>query len=226
MIRAGLVVKVSIFYSFLFLISLVSQQTHAQDDCAIATAHPEATAAGCKVLDNGGNAFDAAIAVTAALGVVEPYSSGLGGGGFYLLHVADSGRDVFIDAREVAPERVSESMYLNAAGSVVPQRSREGPLAAAIPGIPAALKHLSKHYAKLPVGADLQPAITLARDGFSVDPRYVRAVGWVEKRIRKFPLAERIFFNQGERFEVGETLKQPELAKTLEVMARRFGLFL
>ena len=225
MIRAGLLVKVSIFYSFLFFISLVSQQTHARNDCAIATAHPEATAAGCEVLGNGGNAFDAAIAVTAALGVVEPYSSGLGGGGFYLLHVADSGRDVFIDAREVAPERVSESMYLNEAGEVVPQRSREGPLAAAIPGIPAALTHLSKHYAKLPVGADLQPAITLARDGFSVDPRYVRAVGWVEKRIRKFPLAERIFFNDGERFEVGETLKQPELAKTLEVMAKDLDSF-
>jgi len=203
----------------------VSQQALAGDDCAIATAHPEATAAGCKVLRDGGNAFDAAIAVTAALSVVEPYSSGLGGGGFYLLHVADSDRDVFIDAREVAPERVSESMYLNATGKAVPQRSREGPLAAAIPGIPAALKHLSKYYAKLPVGSDLQPAIMLARNGFSVDPRYVRAVGWVEKRIRKFALAERIFFNQGEPYKVGEILRQPELAKTLEVMAEDLDSF-
>jgi len=156
---------------------------------------------------------------------VEPYSSGLGGGGFYLLHVADSDRDVFIDAREVAPERVSESMYLNAAGKAVPQRSREGPLAAAIPGIPAAIKHLSKYYAKLPVAFDLQPAIMLARNGFSVDPRYVRAVGWVEKRIRKFALAERIFFNQGEPYKVGETLRQPELAETLEVMAEDLDSF-
>ena len=217
--------KVSIFYSFIFFVSLVSQQAHAGDDCAIATAHPEATAAGCKVLRNGGNAFDAAIAVTAALSVVEPYSSGLGGGGFYLLHVADSDRDVFIDAREVAPERVSESMYLNAAGKAVPQRSREGPLAAAIPGIPAAIKHLSKYYAKLPVAFDLQPAIMLARNGFSVDPRYVRAVGWVEKRIRKFALAERIFFNQGEPYKVGEILRQPELAETLEVMAEDLDSF-
>ena len=72
---------------------------------------------------------------------------------------------------------------------------------------------------------DLQLAIMLARNGFSVDPRYVRAVGWVEKRIRKFALAERIFFNRGESYKVGETLRQPELAKTLEVMAEDLDSF-
>ncbi|MFL2667452.1 MAG: gamma-glutamyltransferase [Burkholderiales bacterium] len=219
------ILKLSTVYFFVIIFCSLSHQTQASDSCAIATAHPEATAAGCEVLLDGGNAFDAAIAVTAALGVVEPYSSGLGGGGFYLLHVADSGRDVFVDAREIAPERASEGLYLNAEGLGVPLRSREGPLAAAIPGIPAALQHLSTVYAKLPLEAVLQPAITLARDGFSVDPRYVRAVGWVEKRIRKFKLSERIFFNKGEPFKLGEVLKQPDLAQTLETMAKDIDSF-
>lgn len=195
-------------------------QAQASDTCAIASAHPDATAAGCKILQNGGNAFDAAIAVTAALGVVEPYSSGLGGGGFYLLHFAESEKNVFIDAREMAPGLASESLYLDELGKAVPQRSREGPLAAAIPGIPAALQHLSKHYSKLSLAETLRPAIKLAHDGFAVDPRFVRAVGWVEKRLRKFAGAESVFFNAGEAFELGQILKQPQLAETLTELAK------
>ena len=224
-VSLGLLMRMSVVHSFIFGMFLFSHQVQANERCAIATAHPKATAAGCEVLLNGGNAFDAAIAVTAALSVVEPYSSGLGGGGFYLLHVAESGRNVFVDARETAPNQVSESLYLNEAGEAVAKRSREGPLAAAIPGVPAALRHLSKYYSNLPLRSVLKPAITLARDGFLVDPRYVRAVGWVEKRIRRFNLSERIFFNNGTPYKQGEVLKQPELAQTLEALALDINSF-
>jgi gamma-glutamyltranspeptidase/glutathione hydrolase len=112
----------------------------------IATAHPLATAAGHEVLAAGGNAFDAAVAVSAALGVVEPFSSGLGGGGFYLLHRARDGKQVFVDGRERAPAAATRDMYLDAQGAVVRGRSLEGALAAAIPGTPAALVHLAREY--------------------------------------------------------------------------------
>ncbi|HRP85953.1 MAG TPA: gamma-glutamyltransferase, partial [Gammaproteobacteria bacterium] len=115
---------------------------------AVASAHPLATAAGMEVLAAGGNAFDAAVAVSAALGVVEPYSSGLGGGGFWLLHFAADGRQVLVDGRESAPGAAHATMYLDAQGEPVPGLSLNGPLAAGIPGTPAALAHVSEHYGR------------------------------------------------------------------------------
>ncbi|HIP53280.1 MAG TPA: gamma-glutamyltransferase, partial [Chromatiales bacterium] len=106
---------------------------------AIASAHPLATEAGMEILAEGGNAFDAAVAVSAVLAVVEPYSSGLGGGGFWLLHRARDGREVMVDGRERAPLAAHRDMYLDDSGAVVPRLSIDGPLAAGIPGEPAAL---------------------------------------------------------------------------------------
>ncbi len=118
---------------------------------AVASAHPQATAAGVEILRAGGNAFDAAVAVSAALAVVEPYSSGLGGGGFWLLHLADSGRDVMVDGRERAPLAATADMYLDANGRFVPERALNGALAAGIPGAPAALVHIAEPYGPLPL---------------------------------------------------------------------------
>ena len=124
----------------------------------------------------------------------------------HLVHLAESEKKVFIDAREVAPQAASEKIYLDESGEVVPGLSREGPLAAAIPGIPSAISHLSKYYARLPLTDTLRPAISLAKEGFLVDPRFVRAVGWVEKRIRKFPITENIFFKAAQPFGLGDIL--------------------
>src|SRR5262245_5131707 len=101
---------------------------------AIASAHELATQAGLEILKQGGNAFDAAVAVSSTLAVVEPSSSGLGGGGFWLLHRASDGFETMVDAREVAPKAATRDMFLDDQGNVVPGRSTATALAAAIPG--------------------------------------------------------------------------------------------
>ncbi|WP_289303023.1 gamma-glutamyltransferase, partial [Methylophaga sp. UBA3996] len=115
-------------------------------DVAVASAHPLATQAGIEILEQGGNAFDAAVAVTAALAVVEPAGSGLGGGGFWLLHQAETNKDIMVDGREMAPGKASTDMYLNQQGEFEQSRSLNGPLAAGIPGVPAGIVYLSEHY--------------------------------------------------------------------------------
>ncbi len=116
---------------------------------AIASAYPLASRAGQEVLAKGGNAFDAAVAVSAALAVVEPTSSGLGGGGFYLLHREADGFETMLDAREKAPAAATRDMYLDKSGNPIARASIDGPLAAAIPGEPAAFDYLARRFGKL-----------------------------------------------------------------------------
>ncbi len=186
---------------------------------AIATAHPTATAAGREVLEAGGNAFDAAVAITAALAVVEPYSSGLGGGGFYLLHEVASGRDVMLDARERAPGQASREMYLDDQGNPQPDLSIDGALAAGIPGIPAALDHLAADYGVLPLSSSLDPAIRAARSGFEVTEMYRRLAGFREEVLASDPGSRTIFLDDGELPALGHVIRQPDLAETLERIA-------
>lgn len=189
---------------------------------AIATAHPIATAAAQQVLDAGGNAFDAAIAASATLGVVEPYGSGLGGGGFYLLRlVEDDGsvRHLFIDARETAPLKAHADLYRDAKGEVQRDPSINGALAAAIPGLPAALVHLADHYGQLPLSQSLAPAITAAEQGFKVTQRY-RALGSFRlEAMRRDPETARLFLRDNEIPAAGTLITQPELAATLRQLA-------
>lgn len=186
---------------------------------ALATAHPLATAAGARILAAGGNAFDAAVTVAAVLAVVEPYGSGLGGGGFWLLHQAGSGRTWMLDARERAPHAAHRDMYLDADGHFVPALALDGPLAAAIPGVPAALDHLARHYGRLPLTTTLAPAIHLARAGFPVDATYQRLATWRLAALRSAPAAAAQFLVAGEVPALGTLLRQPDLAVTLERLA-------
>ena len=188
---------------------------------AVATAHPLATGAGIEVLKAGGNAFDAAVAVSAALAVVEPYGSGLGGGGFWLLHVAADGRQVMVDGRERAPLAARRDMYLDAAGDVVPGLSVDGPLAAGIPGAPAALAHIAKHYGRLDLSRSLAPAIRLARQGFPVTPRYRRLAAFRLPALQHSPAAAEVFLDRGNVPAEGYVIQQPDLALTLEAIATR-----
>ena len=186
---------------------------------AIASAHHLATDAGHEVLAKGGNAFDAAIAVSSTLSVVEPISSGLGGGGFFLLHDATDDRDVFIDAREVAPEAATPAAYLDASGELDRDRATNGPWSAGIPGLPAALVHLARDYGRLPLATSLAPAIRIARDGFPVYERLERGYARRAEVMRRYPGSVAVFEADGDVLQVGEVLRQPDLARTLERLA-------
>ena len=185
----------------------------------IATAHPLATKTGYEILEMGGNAFDAAVAVSAVLSVVEPYSSGLGGGGFFLLHDAQAGKSVFVDAREKAPSMADRDMYLDEKGDVLRTASLNGPLASGIPGLPAALHHVTNNYGSMPLYKLLEPAIQLARDGFPAYERLITALNVAEKSRKLSPKFKAVFMPNGQPPEVGQLIKQPELAKTLEILA-------
>ncbi|MEX6501952.1 gamma-glutamyltransferase [Pseudomonas zhanjiangensis] len=187
---------------------------------AVASAHPAATVAGQETLALGGNAFDAAVAVSAALAVVEPYSSGLGGGGFFLLREAgEQPRYRFLDARERAPLAAHADLYRRG-GQVLPALSLNGPLAAAIPGLPAALVELAQRFGRLPLRDALAPAIRLARDGVAIDRVYRERAAWRLAALRDDPETARLFLDeQGEIPAEFSLLRQPELAQTLERLA-------
>ena len=186
----------------------------------VASAHPLATEAGREALAIGGNAFDAAVAVAAALAVVEPYSSGLGGGGFFLLHRARDRFETMVDARERAPLAARADMYLDSAGEPVPRASLRGPLAAGIPGLPAALVHLARRYGRLPLARSLAPAIAHARDGFVVTPRYRQMAERAHESLLASPASVDSFLSNGFVPDVGERIRQPHLAVTLAYLAR------
>ena len=196
---------------------------------AIAAAHPLAVAAGEVAFAAGGNAFDAAVAVSAALAVVEPYSSGLGGGGFWLLHIASHKashgrdahkRDVFVDGREVAPDNAHKDMYLDENGDVIAGKSINGAAAAGIPGSPAALVHIARSYGNLPLTKTLAPAIRYAKEGFAVDETYVAMARRRLETLQASPDAQRIFLDRGRVPQAGWRLKQPDLANTLTAIAQ------
>ena len=186
---------------------------------AIASAHPLATAAGFVILDQGGNAFDAAVAVSATLAVVEPSGSGLGGGGFWLLKRARDGKEVVIDGRETAPLAAHAGMYQDGQGKAIPQSSLDGALAAGIPGMPAALAHLAKHYGRLPLAQSLAPAIRHAEAGFEVGDVYLRQVKTRESILQAFPASAEVFLENQAMPKPGFRLVQADLAATLRRLA-------
>lgn len=186
----------------------------------IASANWQATEAGFEILAAGGNAFDAAVAVSAALSVVEPESSGLGGGGFFLLRHAD-GTAVFVDARETAPLAATRDMYLDAEGNAVREHSVNGPLAAAIPGLPAGLVHVAEKHGRLPLATSLAPAIRLARKGYVWSAKNAMMMGWRAETLAKSKAAARIYLPGGKPPKEGDRIRNPDLAAVLERLARQ-----
>jgi gamma-glutamyltranspeptidase / glutathione hydrolase len=195
--------------------------TSINTQAAIASAHPLATQAGLKILQQGGNAFDAAVAVSAALAVVEPYSSGLGGGGFWLLHIAKDNHDVVIDGRERAPLAATRDMYLDSKGEVIPRASIDGPLSAGIPGEPAALAYIAKHYGRLPLSQSLQPAIQYARTGFEIGEHYRRLAQFRLDTLSANEAAASIFLKDDQVPDLHDRVIQADLAHTLELIAQQ-----
>ncbi|NIJ69701.1 gamma-glutamyltransferase [Xanthomonas sp. 60] len=195
------------------------QRAAHPEGAAIASGHQLATRAGMEILAQGGNAFDAAVAVSSTLAVVEPISSGLGGGGFFLLHDAASGKDLMLDARETAPAAATEAAFLDKEGKLDRDRSVNGAWSAGIPGLPAALVELSAKHGKLPLKAALQPAIRIAREGFPVYARMARGYQSRREVMERFPGTREVYLRNGRPIAEGDVFQQPELARTLERLA-------
>lgn len=190
-------------------------------DSVVVSAASDATKAGIQILQEGGNAFDAAVAVVAALAVVEPYNSGLGGGGFWLFHVGKTGEDVFIDSRERAPLNIKPDMFLDAHSQIIPQKTLDGALAAAIPGEVAGMDYVSSHYGHLSLAQDFAPAISLAIKGFPVTPRYQRYAESRLSALQASPAAAAVFLQSGKVPKLGDVIQQKDLANTLEAIAQQ-----
>jgi gamma-glutamyltranspeptidase/glutathione hydrolase len=206
---------------FILLFSAAAQSAEKPPHAAIASAHPLATAAGFEMLGQGGNAFDAAVAVSAALAVVEPVGSGLGGGGFWLLHQAKGNKQIMIDGRERAPLAATRDMYLDSRGEPIPNLSVDGPLSAAIPGLPAALVHIAEKYGQLPLSTSLAPAIRYAEEGFKVGARYRLMAGFRLKALLNSDAASKVFLANGRVVLPGFKLVQKDLAETLKAIAKQ-----
>jgi gamma-glutamyltranspeptidase/glutathione hydrolase len=200
-------------------VSAAATQAQKPGHAAIASANFLATNAGLEVLAKGGNAFDAAVAVASTLSVVEPESSGLGGGFMAVLRRGSDGREVFIDAREVAPAAVDPKDYLNADGSPNRDAALNGPLSAGIPGEPAGLAWLSGHYGKLPLAASLAPAIRIAREGFQPDSRLRNAIAERADDLRRWPASAAKYLVDDKPPAEGRTWRDPDQARTLELLA-------
>ncbi len=189
---------------------------HAQK-AMVASVHELASQAGVEMMRAGGNAVDAAVATGFALAVVHPQAGNLGGGGFLLLRFAD-GRTHFLDFREKAPAAATRDMYLDAQGNVIEKAGEIGYRAIAVPGSVAGLAYAQKKWGKLPLRRVMAPALRLARQGFAL--AYEDAEDLRDEHLAKFPASRRIFQRDGNYYQPGEIFRQPELARTLERIAR------
>ncbi|MEP0918942.1 gamma-glutamyltransferase [Leptolyngbya sp. DQ-M1] len=183
----------------------------------VASAHPLASQVGLDILKRGGNAIDAAVATTLAISVVEPFSAGIGGGGFLLFYQARNNEMKALDFRERAPIKATQNLYLDAQGKVRPNASTDGYLAVATPGTIAGLYQAHQKYGKLPWKTVVAPAIVLAESGFAVSYRFTQAT---ESRKLQNAEARKIFTRNGKPYQPGEILRQTELAATLRAIAQ------
>jgi gamma-glutamyltranspeptidase/glutathione hydrolase len=187
----------------------------------VVSAHRLASEVGVRILQAGGNAVDAAVAVGYALAVVDPCCGNIGGGGFMTIHLAD-GRETFINFRETAPAAATAAVYLDQNGMPIDDLSRYGYRAAGVPGTVMGLDRAAEEYGRLPRTALLAPAIGLARDGFVLSQVDTEILDTKADRFGKDPAAAKIFLRpDGSRLEPGDRLVQADLAATLELIAQR-----
>ncbi len=206
--------------------------THAPH-AMVASQHELASQAGVDVMKQGGNAVDAAVATGFVLAVVHPQAGNIGGGGFMLIRLANetttsakpgqvrgTAKFHFIDYREKAPAAAVRDMYLDAHGNVIPSASLVGYKAIGVPGSVAGLAYAQKKFGKLTLAQVMAPAIRLARDGFALSYEDSQDLRNPKLHLGEFAESRRIFQRDGKFYEQGEMLKQPELAQTLERIAK------
>ena len=183
----------------------------------VASVHPTATEAGLRVLKQGGNAVDAAVAVALTLGVVDSDNSGIGGGCFILIYRAD-GSLVAIDGREMAPAAATRDMFVRN-GKADTKLSQTGALASAVPGALAAYEFAVEHYGKRKLSDLILPAAEIAEEGFALDASYARCLKRVAADMGRFESSRAVFFKKGKPLAKGTVLKQPDLAATYRNIA-------
>ncbi len=185
----------------------------------VVSDEPLASQAGVKILKKGGNAVDAAVAVAFALAVVHPSAGNLGGGGFLLVRLAD-GRAGVVDYRETAPQKATRDLYIRSDGTLDPAAATLGYRSVGIPGTVAGMELALRTYGTMKLADVMAPAIRLAEQGFPVSEKLARSLRAARRLLQQFSISRRIFLKDGALYEVGETLRQPELAATLRRIAR------
>jgi len=183
----------------------------------VACAQKLACEVGVDVLKQGGNAVDAAVAVGYALAVTYPAAGNLGGGGFMTIVLAD-GRKTFIDFREKAPLKATRDMYLDKNGAVVPGLSTHSYLSVAVPGTVGGLEYAREKYGTRTRADLLDPAISLAENGFTLDAGDVFPLALASEELRKYPTSAAIFLHDGKPYAIGDRLVQKDLARTLRAI--------
>jgi gamma-glutamyltranspeptidase/glutathione hydrolase len=181
----------------------------------VVSAHPEASRVGRDIMQQGGNAYDAAVAVQFALAVVLPVAGNIGGGGF-IVYRDKSGKDGTLDFRETAPAGASRDMYLDASGNIVPGRSTAGALAVGTPGTVAGMEALHKKLGKLPWTKLVAPAVRLASRGVALTEKEAAGLNRTQDDFTKYNPGSPPVFVRATAWQKGDTLKQPELAAVLQ----------
>ncbi|WP_406135658.1 gamma-glutamyltransferase [Streptomyces sp. NBC_01089] len=188
---------------------------------AVSSVDADASAAGIEVLREGGNAVDAAVATAAALGVTEPYSAGIGGGGYFVYYDARTHRVRTIDGRETAPRSADSSLFLENGKPLPFADAVTSGLSVGTPGTAATWDSALSSWGRKSLGAVLKPAERIARDGFTVDPTFRGQTQDNQARFADFPATAKLFLPGGEPPAVGSTLKNPDLARTYEELGRK-----
>ncbi|WP_328421534.1 gamma-glutamyltransferase [Streptomyces sp. NBC_00443] len=188
---------------------------------AVSSVDADASAAGIEVLRKGGNAVDAAVATAAALGVTEPYSAGVGGGGYFVYYDAKSRTVRTIDGRETAPLSADSDLFVENGKAIPFAEAVTSGLSVGTPGTPATWQKALDKWGSKRLGTVLQPAERLARDGFTVDDTFRSQTAANETRFRYFPDTAELFLPNGALPVVGSTFRNPDLARTYAELAKR-----
>ncbi len=213
-----------IFSKTLILILAFTIASYAQEgnpvyakNGMVVSASTLASQVGAEILKKGGNAIDAAVATGFALAVTYPAAGNIGGGGFMIIHLAN-GKNTTLDFREMAPLKSFEKMFLDSLGNFLPQLSQESWLSAGVPGTVAGLIYALEKYGTMDLKEVIQPAINLAKNGFTLDYRLTNSINSENEKFTKIESSNKIFTNGGKKLTVGDTFIQPDLAKTLELI--------
>jgi gamma-glutamyltranspeptidase/glutathione hydrolase len=201
--------------------AITPAQSILAHDGMVVAQEQRAARIGVEILDRGGNAVDAAVAVGFALAVTYPRAGNIGGGGFMVIHLANGNRDIAIDYRETTPAAASATMFLDAQGQPDPKKSRDSGLAVGVPGTVAglALAHAKYGSGKFTLADLIAPAIDLAQKGFPVEDDLADSLPLASERLKRWPSSGAIFLNGGEPLQEADRLIQFDLAGTLQAIA-------